>query len=149
MLKEVVEFNRLRNGFAYDANVEVKMFNEEVREFFDAETIAGRVDGLIDTMFVKLGTMSKLAYNGLDAEELPYPHKTVIDMMTNIVQTELGQNYLRVIKEAERIVCEVNATKGTVLSEGKVAKAANIRNATVEIHNMISNILKEQEAKEA
>lgn len=147
MLKEVIEFNRLRNGFAYNADLEIEMFNEEVKEFFDADTTHHRVDALIDTQFVKLGTMCKLAYNGLDPEkDMPYPHKDVIDIMMNAVQNELGHNYLRVIKEAERIVCECNAEKNKEKSaNGKVSKAGMKRNATIEIASMLAAIKKEEE----
>ena len=145
MLLEVLEFNKKRNEFRYDSELEVKMFNEEVQEFFDATTTAERVDALIDAMYVKLGTMCKLSYNGLDAEVLPYPHKTTIDIMTNIVQTELGENYLRVIKEAERIVCEINATKGNRLVDGKVAKVSDIRDATKEIASVIEKITSKED----
>ena len=145
MLLEVLEFNKKRNKFRYDSELEVKMFNEEVQEFFDATTTAERVDALIDAMYVKLGTMCKLSYNGLDAEVLPYPHKTTIDIMTNIVQTELGENYLRVIKEAERIVCEINATKGNRLVDGKVAKVSDIRDATKEIASVIEKITSKED----
>lgn len=143
MLKEVIEFNRLRNDFKYDTELEQKMFREEVKEFFDAKTTAERVDALIDTMFVKLGTMCKLSYNGFDADDLPYPHKTVIDMMTNVVQQELGDNYLRVIKEAERIVCEINALKPITKTEGKVKKQSNLRDATKEIDNVLKGLAEE------
>ena len=144
MLKEVIEFNKARNGFKYDPQLECDMFEEEVQEFFDAKNIAERVDALLDCMFVKLGTMCKLSYNGFDAEVLPYPHKTVIDMMTNVVQTELGENYLRVIKEGERIVCECNKTKLALKTEGKVKKTGMTRNATKEIASLIEAILKEK-----
>lgn len=146
MVQSVIDFNRTRNKFVYDEQLEINMFNEEVREFFDAETLAERVDALIDTMYVKIGTMVKRAYNGLD-DTLPYAHKEVIDLMVASVSDELGQDYTRVIKEAERIVCEINALKVSELDEnGKVIKQDNLRNATKEIENMISGLKEETKA---
>ena len=140
MLKDIILDLKSRDRYKYDAGLEIDMFNEEVQKFFDASNSAERVRFLLDCMYVKLGTMCKLAYNGFDADDLPYSHKTTIDMMTNIVQTELGDNYMRVIKEAERIVCECNAGKGTKLKNGKVAKDAKVRNATEEIANLLEAI---------
>lgn len=147
MVKDVIEFNRIRNGFQYIPELECDMFNEEVKEFFNATTLAERVDALIDTMYVKIGTMCKLAFNGLDPDsDMPYPHKEVIDIMVSCVSSELGSNYARVIKEAERIVCEINAQKVSKLDKnGKVIKQKNLRNATDEINNMISELLKDDE----
>ena len=141
MLKAVIEFNRKRNGFKYDPQLECDMFNEEVNEFFDATSVAKRIDAVVDAMYVMLGTKCKLAYNGFDAKILPYAHEEVIDMMMSVLQKELGENYMRVITEAQRIVCEINAEKiSTLNSDGKVMKQKSLRDATKEIASIMSAI---------
>lgn len=131
MLRSVVSYNK-KDGFKYDKGYEIDIFNESVQSFFDANTTAERTTDLIDTMFIKLGTMVKLAYQGLDSDDLPYAWKTTIDMMTNVVRTELDNNYLRVITEAERIVCKVRLSNG------------NQKTAVTEVTNLIANIRREE-----
>ena len=148
MILEIIEFNKKRNEFKYDEQLEIDMWTEEVREFFDATTTAERIDSILDCQYVKIGTMCKLAYSGKSMDELPY-NASVLDLMINVCQRELGDNYLRVINKAEEIVCEINALKVSKLDEnGKVIKQANLRNATDEIASMIAAIKVEKKAED-
>jgi hypothetical protein len=138
---EVLEFNRERNGLSYDEELEIRLFTEEAREFFEAKTTAERIDAFTDMEYVRLGTVLKLSYNNLSQDELPYD-VTVVDIAINILKKELGSDFGNVLAFAERIVCEINATKGTELKNGKVTKALNIRNATEEIAQYLEDLRK-------
>jgi len=147
MLKSVIEFNRVRNGFNYDESLEIEMFNEECGEFFNAITLAERIDAFIDMEYVRLGTVCKLAYNGFESK-LPYD-TTGADVALNVLRTELGKDFERVIEQAQRIVCECNAMKISKLDKnGKVMKQKDLRDATKEIANLLSQIEEETKKNE-
>lgn len=137
MLKEVYEFNKEKNGFKYDEALEIKMYKEEVKEFFDANTTSERLDALVDCSYVRMGTMCKLAYNGKGVHDLPYD-KSVESLMVSILVEELGQHMFdKVIRLAEDIVCNANAGKPNVLIDGKVSKDKNTIDATKQIEEML------------
>ena len=138
MLKEVMEFNRVRNGFKYDAELEIAMYAEEVLEFFDANTTAERLDALVDCSYVRMGTMLKLAYNNKSVNDLPY-ERNVEQVMVSILTEELGKHmFNKVIRVAEDIVCAANAQKCSDLDNGgKVIKTEDIPDATEQIRVML------------
>lgn len=146
MLKEVYEFNKIRNGFAYDRDLEIEMYGEEVKEFFDSNTTAERLDALVDCSYVRMGTMCKLGYNKMDIGNLPY-YKSVESLMVSILVEEMGQELFdRAIRLAEDIVCEANATKTKKKTKGKVSKDKNVPNATEQIDNMLKDLFEERDA---
>ncbi len=167
MLIAVTKFNKERNGLALfvenetNANVpaaqrntigftnELKMLREEIREFWDAKTIAERVDGFVDTEYVWLGTQVKCSYN---TYSIPKKIKDGIEaslyLMSNYVIDELGDDYFEIIRSARDIVCSANAEKGKNLDkDGKVTKVGFTRDATAEISTMIADIQTRDEAK--
>ncbi len=167
MLIAVTEFNRKRNGLALfvenglNANVpaaqrntvgftnELKMLREEIREFWDAETVAERVDAFVDTEYVWLGTQVKCSYNTYSIpREIKDGIEVSLHLMERYLMEELNyETYHRIINNARDIVCSANAEKGKNLDkDGKVTKDGFTRNATAEISAMIADTL--SEAKE-
>jgi hypothetical protein len=141
MYKSVYDFNKKRNQFKYDSGLEVDMFKEEVKEFFDAESLAERVDAIVDCYYVKTGTQMKLAYNGLK-QELPYNDPT--GLMYNILLDEVKdeQKLNDIILKATDIVCNANDLKGNKLNkDGKVSKDGFTLNPTQQIKEMIADVL--------
>jgi len=146
MLHEVYEFNKVKNGFKYDYELEISMYNEEVKEFFDGNTTAERLDALVDCSYVRMGTMCKLGYNNLSISDLPYD-KSVEGLMVSILVEEMGQDlFNRAIRLAEDIVCAANACKPDTLVDGKVAKNADTPDATAQIDDMLKNLFEERDA---
>jgi hypothetical protein len=142
MYKSVYEFNKNRNQFKYDASLEVKMFKEEVREFYEANTLAERVDAIVDCYYVKTGTQMKLAYNNKPLE-LPYVDST--GLMYNILLDEVKdeQKLNDIILKATDIVCKANELKGSKLVDGKVSKDGFNIPVTKQIEDMIKDVLNE------
>lgn len=146
MLKEVYEFNKIRNDFKYDERLERQMYQEEVLEFFDAKTTAERLDALVDCSYVRMGTMCKLGRNGKSVNELPYS-KDVESLMVSILVEEIGQELFdRVIRLAEDIVCDCNAKKLLELDSNGKAKKGDIPNATELIDEMLKDEFEKRDA---
>jgi flagellar motility protein MotE (MotC chaperone) len=146
MLKEVYDFNKIRNGFKYDRELEMAMYAEEVKEFFDANTTAERLDALVDCSYVRMGTMLKLAYNNKSVNDLPY-ERNVEQIMVSILVEEIGQELFdRVIRLAEEIVCDCNSKKLIKTNKnGKVVKG-DIPDATKLIDEMLKDKFEERDA---
>ena len=142
MIKEVTEFNVKRNQLAFDMNLELKMVQEEIREFWDATTVAERLDAFVDTEYVWIGTQIKASYNTRALpDELVNGIRMTLGLMGDFLAEELGMHMSSCYHEARKIVCEINATKGTdVDKDGKVMKKKDIRDATKEIAIMIEEI---------
>ena len=143
----VYKFNQKRNGFSLDEENEKRMLMEEIQEFFSAETLAERIDAMIDVRFVFEGTQMKFANAGkpLDADI----NKLVGEfhkLSTTIVAEELGDNaqYMgKIMSDCWDIVCKANELKGTKLDEnGKVIKDEAIPNATEQIAKRLEEYLK-------
>ena len=126
MERFVYAFNQERNQFELDMELEVKMLQEEVREFFEAESLAARIDATVDVEYVWLGTQMKCSMNGaLVHRELSEWIGNFNEIAGAIVLKELhalGLVYNDVIAEATDIVCRANAAKGSKLVDGKVSK---------------------------
>ena len=140
MYKSVMDFNSKRNGFKYDEELEIKMFTEEVREFYDATTLAERIDAIVDCYYVKTGTQMKLAYSNRKLE-LPYVDST--GLMYNILLDEVKdeQKLNEIILKATDIVCKTNELKGNKLVNGKVSKDGFNIPVTKQIEDMIKDVL--------
>ncbi len=163
MLKHVFEFNQNRNAFEYSADAEIKMYDEEVKEFFDAKTFAEKVDAYIDCQFVRYGTEMKLAANGQST--LPYVNQE--RLMYDILEASFSDKFLtidhygqniacnenqllaKIIKKAQEIVCKANQLKGYDLDEnGKVIKSQayiDSVKATEQISKMIKKVIADGE----
>ena len=141
MLIDVVEFNSIRNGFKLDMKLEVNMLKEEIQEFFDAKTLAERVDAVTDVSYVYEGTKIKCAYNGFIVDEnVDKWINSSVEMMLEILTHEIGSEakMAQILVKAQEIVAEINALKVSELDEnGKVKKQHDLPNATVAISKMM------------
>ena len=141
MLIDIVHFNRVRNDFKLDMKLEVNMLKEEIQEFFDANTLAERVDAVTDVSYVFEGTKIKCAYNGFLVDENVNKWVTdSVEMMLEILTHEVGSEgkLAQILVKAQEIVAEINALKVSELDEnGKVKKQHDLPNATVEISKML------------
>ena len=151
----------MRNEFEWDADLEKKMYQEEAREFFDATSLAERVDAVVDCQYVRLGTELKMSANGIQL--MPYQNRESV--MYEIIRAELSKKFVAmsqwgdqsipcgdsnnvmdsIITKAQKIVCQANELKGLARSaEGKVLKDASYEekiNATALIAVMIEEEL--------
>jgi hypothetical protein len=144
-MKKVYDFNQVRNEFELDEELEVNMLKEEVKEFYDALTLAERIDAMVDVRYVYEGTQMK--YN---AAFLPLPEEInkIVGQFhrisTTIVAEEMGDDSQfmdKILNKAWDIVCEINAEKINKRDEnGKVMKQEGLRNATVEIAQMLEEL---------
>jgi len=144
MYKEVMVFNQERNQLKWDMNLELNMIREEIKEFWDAETVAERMDAFVDTEYVWLGTQMKASYNTVAiSDELMNSVRQTLGIMADILAEELGMWMAECYNNARSIVCEINAMKGTKKTEGgKVEKHKGLRDATKEIALMIEAVTK-------
>ena len=61
--QRVIDWNKRHNGLKYDLSLEVRMLQEEAKEFFMAETLPERVQEYCDFLFVWCGTRVKYLAN--------------------------------------------------------------------------------------
>jgi hypothetical protein len=145
MIIEIFEFNRQRNGLEYNEQLEKDMLLEEVREFWEAETVAERVDAYIDTIYVYKGSQIKASYNGkvLPTELADWVEYT-ISLMENFLRETLKKDTAIVLHKALDIVIKANQLKGNALDEnGKVFKDEEYKkaiDATKQIEKMIEEV---------
>ena len=146
-MKQVLEFNQVRNKFVLDEVLEEQMLVEEIREFFDANTLAERIDAMVDVDYVYDGTKMKYLYNFTKIPE------AIVDIVndfkvvaTNVVLPDLvamGLDFEQVMNKAWNIVCDCNAQKISKLDEnGKVVKQVGLPNATELIAEMLEDARK-------
>lgn len=161
MLLHVFEFNKKRNGFKYDGSLEILMYGEEVREFFDATNLAERFDALVDCQYVRLGTQLKMQRNGISL----WPYNYDVEYtMEELIRSELKEQFVpfssfgstqcsdredlfsKLLTYSQKIVCKANQIKGSKLDEnGKVLKDDAYKeriNATKQIALMLEEELK-------
>lgn len=147
MIKAVYLFNQQRNNFEINLENELKMLEEEIKEFYDATTTAERVDAFIDVQYVWEGTLMKLNRNMMVPtqanKDLFYNFKSIAE---SVLMEELGGHYNTVIKNTKQIVCNANAIKGNKLDDnGKVMKDDAYKeriDATKQIALMIEEVTK-------
>ncbi len=157
-MKNVLEFNLRRNKLELDTRpnvngssedtrpLEVAMLKEEIQEFWEAKTLAERIDAMIDVRYVYEGSQIKYNYNFLPMDEDitkivgQFPR-----LSTTLVAAELGDNsqYLdKIMDKAWDIVCECNALKVAELDDnGKVIKQDGLPDATVLIAEMLETVI--------
>ncbi len=164
MIKHVYDFNQKRNAFAWDADLEKKMYQEEAREFFDATTLAERVDAVVDCQYVRLGTELKMSANGIQV--MPYQNRE--NVMHEIIRAELSKTFAAmsqwgdqnitcgdngklmdsIMNKAQKIVCQANELKGLAKSaEGKVLKDASYEEKINATH-LIAVMIEEELARD-
>jgi hypothetical protein len=143
MVNSVIRFNKIRNEFKLDFKLERKMYMEEVREFFDATSLAQRIDGRIDTEYVYDGCEMKCLYNDV-VNPFDVQYHRFTRMADSIIDKELrliGLDFHLVMKEAKQIVCDANDIKGLLLTdEGKVSKVGYTVDATKQIQDMLDRM---------
>ncbi len=137
-----MEFNKKRNQLKLNMKLELDMVREEIKEFWDAETVAQRLDALVDTEYVWLGTQMKASYNTFHLpDELVSSMRQTLGIMGDVLAEELGMHMAECYHLARKIVCDINAMKGTdKTDEGKVTKDKKLRDATKEIALMIQSV---------
>jgi len=145
-MKNVLEFNLKRNALDLDAQLEYDMIEEEVQEFYNAKTLAERIDAMIDVRYVYEGTQLKYNYNMLPMD--PNLTKVVGEFhrySSTIVSQELGDDsqYLdKIMSKAWDIVCDINAMKVAELdANGKVVKQVDLPDATEAIAKLLQSML--------
>jgi len=146
-LNAVRDFNKKRNGFELDYELEMNMLKEEIREFFDAEDLAEMVDAYVDVDYVFSGTKIKYSYNfTMFPEEFTIINDEFESIAYEIMLEKVGsKNTLNdIINKAKEIVANANAMKGTKLDEnGKVFKDEEYKkaiDATQQIREMLKSI---------
>ena len=147
MIIAVTAFNKPRNELVLKIELEGNMLLEEIKEFWDATTIAERLDALVDTEYVWIGTRIKHSYNGMAISvDMIRGVEDSIRLMQEYLNEELGDNYYECYTEAKKIVCQANEIKGSKLDDdGKVEKSDEYKravDATKRIALMIEEITK-------
>lgn len=150
-MKNVLLFNLRRNKLELDnkpgsQNLEVKMLKEEIQEFYEAKTLAERIDAMVDVRYVYEGTQLKYNFNMIPMpEELTKVVGQFHRLSSTIVSQELGDDsqYLdKIMSKAWDIVCEINEMKVAELdADGKVIKQHDIPNATDAIAEMLKTVV--------
>ena len=161
-MKAVLEFNMRRNKLELDTRpnvngsnedtspLEVAMLKEEIQEFYEAETLAERIDAMIDVRYVYEGTQLKYNYNfkPMD-EEITKIVGQFHRLSSTIIAQELGDDaqYLdKIMDKAWDIVCEINEMKVAELdANGKVIKQKDLPNATEMIAEILDSLLTKPE----
>jgi len=148
-MRNVLEFNLRRNKLELDTRVnglESQMLQEEIQEFYEAKTLAERIDAMIDVRYVYEGTQLKYNYNMAPmCEKLTKIVGQFHRISTTLVAEELGDDsqYLdKIMDKAWDIVCEVNAMKVAELdTNGKVIKQKDLPDATAMIATMLDSVV--------
>ena len=148
-MRNVLAFNLRRNKLELDSRpvgLEVVMLKEEIQEFYEATTLAERIDAMIDVRYVYEGSQLKYNYNFIEMDEkLTKIVGQFHRLSTTLVAAELGDDsqYLdKIMDKAWDIVCDCNALKVAELdSNGKVIKQEGLPNATVLISEMLDSLL--------
>ncbi len=153
-MKAIYDFNQVRNKFKFDEKLEQDMYAEEKREFYDAETLAERVDAYCDCKYVAFGTSMKMDANAVRL----WPYQSDEFLMEQVIREEVdGTDYSHnnvgscsgnktdiILRKAMKIVCDANALKLNQLNkDGKVEKQADLPNATELIAKMIDRVMNE------
>ena len=157
-MKNVLEFNMRRNKLELDVRpfggstmpLEVAMLKEEIQEFYDAETLAERIDAMIDVRYVYEGTQLKYNYNFKPMDtDITKVVGEFHRLSTSLVAEELGDDsqYLdKIMNKAWEIVCRINAMKVAELdANGKVIKQKDLPDATQEIRELLESMLTQPE----
>jgi len=124
MLIEVTQFNKERNKLELNQMLEANMLAEEIKEFWDAVTIAERLDALVDTEYVWMGTKVKYSFNNITLpRDLEDGVHQSLNLMEAYLQEELGEHFWTCLQAARKIVCQANELKGMEKDkDGKVLK---------------------------
>ena len=75
-IQSICDWNAARYEQELDVTLTHNLLEEEIEEFYDAETALGQLDGLVDVVYVAIGAMWKL---GLSPEQIQQAIKAVCD----------------------------------------------------------------------
>lgn len=147
MIIAVTQFNKKRNNLELNPKLEIGMLMEEIKEFWDATTVAQRLDALVDTEYVFLGTRIKFSNGGTSINrDMRDWIEDSINLMYIYLNEELGEHFYICHTNAKTIVSNANAIKGNKLDEdGKVMKDDEYSrkiDATKQIAEMIEEVTK-------
>lgn len=127
-INRIVDWNRKRNNFELNSDLEIDMLREEVKEYFDAETFVDQMDAVCDVVFVAVGTVAKSAYGfHISTKELFSPIDFVLTDFVGRAEAEgiAPEQFMQSISVCLDIVIDANEQKGTERDEaGKVIKPA-------------------------
>jgi hypothetical protein len=158
-ISAIFEWNRKRNGLKFNKSLEESMLREEVREFFEAETIVDQADALFDTLFVAVGTKAKLAarygntsvYSREDSIDDFLPVATLEFMLKALggalMEKGMSEGEVRqFFVDGLNIVISANQSKSTKKDKnGKVIKPKNFKSPESKIKRLMEDILSEGE----
>ncbi len=82
--ESVVAWNEKRYERVYNSKLLVELLNEEIQEFYDAETKVEKLDALCDTIYVALGGLWKL---GTSDEDNQYMFDEARQLVPDIVNS--------------------------------------------------------------
>lgn len=149
-MKNVLLFNMRRNKMELDEKLELDMLHEEIKEFYEAETLAEQIDAMIDVRYVYEGTQLKYNYN---LKPMPPEITKIVGEFhrysSTIVSQILGDDSThldKIMSRAWDIVCDINELKVSELDEnGKVVKQHDLPNATHKIAELLESVLTDSE----
>ena len=125
-INEIVDWNKERNEFELNSDLEVNMLMEEVKEYFDAEEYVDKMDAVCDTIFVAVGTLAKSAYGyHIATKEILSPLDFVLtDFVGRTAKEGIDpQGFMPLVSDCLTAVIDANKEKGTEKdADGKVIK---------------------------
>ena len=138
IIKEIEEWNRVRNNTEFNIELERRMLDEEVEEFItglNMGDIVEMVDAYCDTYFVYIGSVYK-SMNTLNKvhAELHYYYEA-IDWMRGLL-TDIDDDVLDMAME---YVITANKAKPIHKKEGKVIKGDDWVDPKIKIQEILEN----------
>lgn len=150
--ERILEWNRQRNGLAFDPRLEIKMLTEELNEFLQATDLAHILAEAADFKFVWAGTVSKyysqkhendtMFWVGLDRwkaldQWVEEAFKMILDRTKDVFGISPVDTHNLILKALE-IVTTCNELKPTTKDEnGKVVKGENHQDPVELIRDML------------
>jgi hypothetical protein len=125
-INRIVDWNKKRNGFELNSDLEVNMLREEVTEYFDAAEYVDKVDAVCDVIFVAVGTIAKATYAfHMAADGLLSPIDFVLTDFVGRTQEEgiSAEQMMPMLSDCLGAVIEANEQKSAEKdTDGKVKK---------------------------
>lgn len=156
--QRIIDWNRERNGLAFNSDLEIKMLQEECNEFFQAETMVERLQEFSDFLFVYTGTVAKYSAVTLNnvasfqnlfqqMAEIQTWAEERMSMMSRMVVKEIQfltnheEDIEQILQGALDAVISANEAKGTEKDEnGKVVKGPDYVSPVTAIQTLIRDV---------
>jgi len=149
LVSKIVDWNRKRNNLEFDDELEEKLLGEELSEYWEADTIVGKLDSICDTFFVGVGTLAKSAKNleAVEGEFLNYLQFNLTDFMSRMLAEGYSSNKtIKAIHKGLEIVLEANEQKlATKNKDGKVTKPKGFIPPEQKLEKMLKELKEEAE----